>query len=96
MLLLHGLNAAWLVLKKASFEIFNLQKQRHIHIPEAILHLIDDLHHLRDHLLSHICLKNHFLFPLALHLSLQDINGLQQSLDKAESAVRNMGQVLKC
>ena len=57
------------------------------HIPEVILHPRDDLHHLRDHLLSHIRLKNLFLFPLALHLSLQDIDGLQQGLNKAQSAV---------
>lgn len=69
----------------------------HNHIPEAVLHLRDDLLHLRDHLLSHICLKHLLLFPLALHLFLQNINGLQQSLNKAQLAVRNTGNAgIKC
>lgn len=58
-------------------------------MPEAVLHVIDDFHHLGDHLLSHVCFKNLFLFTLALHLLLQDINGLQQSLEDVQLAVRN-------
>ena len=48
--------------------------------PETILHPSDDLCHLRDHLLSHICLQDFLLLPLTLHFFLQHINGLQQSL----------------
>lgn len=51
-------------------------------VPEAILHVFDDLHHLGHDLLPHFCLESLDFLTLTVHLPLQDINGLQQSLDK--------------
>lgn len=60
---------------------------------KVFLHSRHDLHHLRDHLLSHLSFKNFLLILLPPHDSLQDVDGLQQSLNNGQLAVRTLTSI---